>query len=86
MRTQPGLAVYPGVAIAVLVFSYNLFGDALRDVPGSQTSRVALAGKDRRTADRQGGHSRPEFPRKVGSREVRCPPSGQVRPRSLRAL
>ncbi len=32
MRTQPGLAIYPGIAIAVLVFSFNLFGDALRDV------------------------------------------------------
>lgn len=32
MRTQPGLAIYPGLAIGVLVFSFNLFGDALRDV------------------------------------------------------
>jgi len=32
MRTQPGLAIYPGLAIGLLVFSYNLFGDALRDV------------------------------------------------------
>jgi peptide/nickel transport system permease protein len=32
MRTQPGLAIYPGVAIGILVFSFNLFGDALRDV------------------------------------------------------
>jgi peptide/nickel transport system permease protein len=31
MRTQPGLAIYPGLAIGLLVFSYNLFGDALRD-------------------------------------------------------
>ncbi|MGE0543308.1 MAG: ABC transporter permease [Dehalococcoidia bacterium] len=31
MRTAPGLAIYPGVAIAIIVFSYNLFGDALRD-------------------------------------------------------
>ena len=32
MRTLPGLAIYPGVAIGILVFSFNLFGDALRDV------------------------------------------------------
>ena len=32
MRTQPGLAIYPGLAIGLLVFAYNLFGDALRDV------------------------------------------------------
>jgi len=32
MRTQPGLAIYPGLTIALLVFSFNLFGDALRDV------------------------------------------------------
>jgi peptide/nickel transport system permease protein len=31
MRTQPGLAIYPGLAIGLLVFSFNLFGDALRD-------------------------------------------------------
>ena len=32
MRIQPGLAIYPGLAIGILVFSFNLFGDALRDV------------------------------------------------------
>lgn len=32
MRTQPGLAIYPGIAIGILVFSFNLLGDALRDV------------------------------------------------------
>ena len=32
MRAQPGLAIYPGLAIGLLVFSFNLFGDALRDV------------------------------------------------------
>jgi peptide/nickel transport system permease protein len=32
MRTQPGLAIYPGLAIGLIVFSFNLFGDALRDV------------------------------------------------------
>jgi peptide/nickel transport system permease protein len=32
MSIHPGLAIYPGVAIGLLVFSFNLFGDALRDV------------------------------------------------------
>ena len=32
MRFEPGLAVFPGLVIGLLVFSYNLFGDALRDV------------------------------------------------------
>jgi peptide/nickel transport system permease protein len=32
MRSAPGLAIYPGVAIGILVFSFNLLGDALRDV------------------------------------------------------
>jgi peptide/nickel transport system permease protein len=32
MRTAPGLAIYPGIAIGIIVFSYNLLGDALRDV------------------------------------------------------
>jgi peptide/nickel transport system permease protein len=31
MRSAPGLAIYPGLAIGLVVFSYNLFGDALRD-------------------------------------------------------
>ncbi|MPZ97822.1 MAG: ABC transporter permease subunit [Dehalococcoidia bacterium] len=31
-RTQPGLAVYPGLCIAFTVFGFNMFGDALRDV------------------------------------------------------
>src|SRR5690606_13724666 len=32
MRSAPGLAIFPGIAIGVLVFSFNLLGDALRDV------------------------------------------------------
>jgi peptide/nickel transport system permease protein len=32
MRSQPGLAVWPGVCIAAAVFGFNIFGDALRDV------------------------------------------------------
>jgi peptide/nickel transport system permease protein len=32
MRVAPGLAIYPGLAIGLAVFSFNLFGDALRDV------------------------------------------------------
>jgi peptide/nickel transport system permease protein len=32
MRSAPGLAIYPGIAIGLIVFSYNLLGDALRDV------------------------------------------------------
>jgi peptide/nickel transport system permease protein len=32
MRSAPGLAIYPGIAIGLLVFSFNLLGDALRDV------------------------------------------------------
>lgn len=31
-RRQPGLAIWPGVCIAVTVFGFNMFGDALRDV------------------------------------------------------
>ncbi len=31
MRSAPGLAIFPGLAIGLIVFSYNLFGDALRD-------------------------------------------------------
>ena len=29
---QPGLAVYPGLAIFFAVFGFNMFGDALRDI------------------------------------------------------
>lgn len=32
MQAQPGLAIFPGLAIGLLVFSFNLFGDALRDL------------------------------------------------------
>lgn len=32
MTTQPGLAVWPGLAITLAVFGFNVFGDALRDV------------------------------------------------------
>lgn len=32
MRRAPGLAVWPGLAITLTVFSFNVLGDALRDV------------------------------------------------------
>lgn len=32
MRDNPWLAVWPGVAIALAVYGFNMFGDALRDV------------------------------------------------------
>jgi peptide/nickel transport system permease protein len=40
-RVQPGLAIYPGLAIGQPVFSFNLFGAAFRDVldPRLRTSR-----------------------------------------------
>ncbi len=31
-RRQPGLAIYPGLAIFFAVFGFNMFGDALRDI------------------------------------------------------
>jgi peptide/nickel transport system permease protein len=32
MRAYPGLAIFPGLCIALAVFGFNIFGDALRDV------------------------------------------------------
>ena len=32
MRGHPYLALFPGLAIAITVYSMNMFGDALRDV------------------------------------------------------
>jgi peptide/nickel transport system permease protein len=32
MRVQPGLAIFPGLCIAITVFGFNIFGDAMRDV------------------------------------------------------
>jgi peptide/nickel transport system permease protein len=32
MRRAPGLAIWPGLAITLTVFSFNVLGDALRDV------------------------------------------------------
>ncbi|MQA00688.1 MAG: ABC transporter permease subunit [Dehalococcoidia bacterium] len=32
MRRQPWLALWPGIVITVIVFGFNVFGDALRDV------------------------------------------------------
>jgi peptide/nickel transport system permease protein len=31
-ESAPWVAVFPGLAIAVAVFGFNLFGDAIRDV------------------------------------------------------
>ncbi len=32
MFLSPGLAIYPGLALSIVVFSVNMFGDALRDL------------------------------------------------------
>lgn len=32
MEVAPWLAIFPGIAISITVFSFNMFGDALRDV------------------------------------------------------
>ena len=32
IRVAPWMAVFPGIAISLAVFGFNLFGDALRDV------------------------------------------------------
>ncbi len=32
MTTKPWLAIFPGLAIAITVFGFNLFGDGLRDI------------------------------------------------------
>jgi len=32
VRVAPWLAIFPGIAISVAVFAFNLFGDAMRDV------------------------------------------------------
>lgn len=32
MREHPLLAVYPGLALGIVVFAFNVFGDAMRDV------------------------------------------------------
>jgi peptide/nickel transport system permease protein len=31
-ETAPWIAIWPGVAISLAVFGFNLFGDALRDI------------------------------------------------------
>jgi peptide/nickel transport system permease protein len=32
MTRAPWLAIYPGLSIAIVVYSFSMFGDALRDV------------------------------------------------------
>jgi peptide/nickel transport system permease protein len=32
MRKAPWLAIYPGLAIGITVYAFNILGDALRDV------------------------------------------------------
>ncbi len=39
MQTDPAYLFFPGVAIFVLVFAFNLFGDALRDALDPKSSR-----------------------------------------------
>ena len=32
MFLSPGIAIWPGLALSIVVFSVNMFGDALRDL------------------------------------------------------
>jgi len=32
MLQNPGLAIFPGIAISMAVFGFNMLGDALRDL------------------------------------------------------
>ena len=32
MQVAPWLAIFPGLALSITVFSFNMLGDALRDV------------------------------------------------------
>ncbi|WP_033288111.1 ABC transporter permease [Amycolatopsis jejuensis] len=41
MRTNPALAVYPGIAIAIATLCFNLVGDGLRDAFGRETRKAS---------------------------------------------
>lgn len=41
LQTNPGLMVYPGIAISLAVLGFNLMGDGLRDVLDPQLARQA---------------------------------------------
>ncbi|WP_222870209.1 ABC transporter permease [Actinomadura decatromicini] len=41
MRTNPSLAVYPGIAIAIATLCFNLIGDGLRDAFGRETRKAS---------------------------------------------
>ncbi|RKS70899.1 peptide/nickel transport system permease protein [Actinomadura pelletieri DSM 43383] len=41
MRSQPWLAVYPGIAIAIATLCFNLVGDGLRDAFGRETRKAS---------------------------------------------
>jgi peptide/nickel transport system permease protein len=44
IRSEPWYAIYPGLAITLAVFGFNLFGDAVRDAldPKSTTSTTGI--------------------------------------------
>lgn len=41
LQTEPGLMIYPGIAISLAVLGFNLIGDGLRDVLDPQLARRA---------------------------------------------
>ena len=55
LRTAPWLTVFPGVALAFVVFSFSFLGDAARDAPGSSTQGT-LSGRRQRTVSVPGAH------------------------------
>ncbi|MEX2145595.1 MAG: ABC transporter permease [Candidatus Rokuibacteriota bacterium] len=46
MYSAPWMAVWPGVAISVVVFAFNMFGDALRDVLDPRIRGTGRQGRD----------------------------------------
>ena len=47
MYTAPWMAIWPGVAISVVVFAFNMLGDALRDVLDPRIRGTGRQAKDR---------------------------------------
>jgi peptide/nickel transport system permease protein len=46
MYTAPWMAIWPGVAISVVVFAFNMLGDALRDVLDPRIRGTGRQGRD----------------------------------------
>src|SRR5262249_45312695 len=78
--SAPSMAIWPGTAISLAVFGFNMLGDALRDVLDPRLRRPRALASSRRIPEGREDHDE-----RSGFHSTRCLEGGRPRERNQRA-